>query len=59
MASGPVAPVRHSGFQERLENLVNQSVWRARQEGRVDQVGSPAEVYGSPATPFVARFVGQ
>ncbi len=28
-------------------------------EGRVEQVGSPAEVYGSPATPFVARFVGQ
>ena len=28
-------------------------------EGRVEQIGSPAEVYGSPATPFVARFVGQ
>ncbi len=28
-------------------------------EGRVEQVGSPAEIYGSPATAFVARFVGQ
>jgi putative spermidine/putrescine transport system ATP-binding protein len=28
-------------------------------EGRVEQIGSPAEVYGAPATPFVARFVGQ
>ena len=26
--------------------------------GRVDQVGTPAEVYESPATPFVAGFVG-
>src|SRR5690606_5322830 len=30
VASGDIAPVRHSGAQERLENLVNQSVWRAR-----------------------------
>jgi xylose isomerase len=30
VASGAVAPVRHSGTQERLENLVNQSVWRAK-----------------------------
>ncbi len=28
-------------------------------EGRVEQIGAPAEVYGAPATPFVARFVGQ
>ncbi len=28
-------------------------------EGRVEQVGSPAAIYGSPATAFVARFVGQ
>jgi putative spermidine/putrescine transport system ATP-binding protein len=27
-------------------------------EGRVDQVGTPAEVYERPATPFVADFVG-
>ena len=28
-------------------------------EGRVEQVGPPATIYGSPATAFVARFVGQ
>jgi len=27
-------------------------------EGRIDQVGTPAEVYERPATPFVADFVG-
>src|SRR5436305_14942678 len=27
-------------------------------EGRIDQVGSPAEVYENPATAFVAGFVG-
>ena len=27
-------------------------------EGKVEQVGSPAEVYEHPATPFVAGFVG-
>jgi len=27
-------------------------------QGRVEQVGTPAEVYESPATPFVADFVG-
>ncbi len=26
--------------------------------GRVEQVGPPAEIYGAPATPFVAEFVG-
>jgi len=26
--------------------------------GRIEQVGTPAEIYGSPATPFVAEFVG-
>ena len=26
--------------------------------GRIEQVGSPAEVYERPATPFVAGFVG-
>ena len=30
VASGAIDPVRHSGWQERLENVVNQSVWRAR-----------------------------
>ncbi|MCC8152058.1 MAG: ABC transporter ATP-binding protein [Lachnospiraceae bacterium] len=28
-------------------------------EGRVEQIGSPAEVYRNPQTPFVARFIGQ
>ncbi|MCD8232210.1 MAG: ABC transporter ATP-binding protein [Clostridiales bacterium] len=28
-------------------------------EGRVEQIGTPAEVYRSPQTPFVARFIGQ
>jgi putative spermidine/putrescine transport system ATP-binding protein len=27
-------------------------------QGRIEQIGSPAEIYGSPATPFVAEFVG-
>jgi ABC-type sugar transport system ATPase subunit len=27
-------------------------------QGRIQQIGSPAEVYGAPATTFVARFVG-
>ena len=27
--------------------------------GRVEQVGSPSEIYLNPATPFVARFIGQ
>lgn len=26
--------------------------------GRIEQVGTPGEIYGSPATPFVAEFVG-
>ena len=26
--------------------------------GRIEQVGPPAEMYGSPATPFVAEFIG-
>ena len=27
-------------------------------DGRIEQVGTPAEIYNSPATPFVASFVG-
>ncbi|MBR1217218.1 ABC transporter ATP-binding protein [Bradyrhizobium sp. U87765 SZCCT0131] len=27
--------------------------------GRIEQVGTPREVYGQPATPFVAQFVGE
>ncbi len=26
--------------------------------GKIEQVGSPSEMYGSPATPFVAEFIG-
>lgn len=28
-------------------------------KGRVEQVGSPSEIYLEPATPFVAQFIGQ
>jgi iron(III) transport system ATP-binding protein len=28
-------------------------------DGAIEQVGSPAEIYGRPATPFVADFVGK
>jgi iron(III) transport system ATP-binding protein len=28
-------------------------------EGAIEQLGTPAEIYGSPATPFVADFVGK
>jgi len=28
-------------------------------KGRIEQTDSPAEIYGQPATPFVARFVGE
>ena len=27
--------------------------------GRIEQVGTPREIYGAPATPFVADFVGK
>jgi putative spermidine/putrescine transport system ATP-binding protein len=27
-------------------------------QGRIEQIGPPAEIYGSPMTPFVAEFVG-
>ena len=27
-------------------------------EGRIEQIGTPSEIYNSPATPFVASFVG-
>jgi putative spermidine/putrescine transport system ATP-binding protein len=26
--------------------------------GRIEQIGSPSEMYGAPATPFVAEFIG-
>jgi sulfate transport system ATP-binding protein len=28
-------------------------------EGRIEQIGTPAEIYDHPATPFVMRFVGE
>lgn len=28
-------------------------------KGRVEQIGTPTEIYGDPETPFVANFVGQ
>lgn len=28
-------------------------------EGRIEQIGSPADLYGQPATRFVARFIGE
>jgi sulfate transport system ATP-binding protein len=28
-------------------------------QGRIEQIGSPAEIYDNPATPFVMRFVGE
>jgi len=27
-------------------------------QGKIEQIGTPSEIYGSPATPFVAEFVG-
>jgi putative spermidine/putrescine transport system ATP-binding protein len=27
-------------------------------QGRIEQIGTPADIYGAPATPFVAEFVG-
>src|SRR5438477_5116490 len=27
-------------------------------QGRIEQIGSPVEIYGAPATPFVAEFIG-
>jgi sulfate transport system ATP-binding protein len=42
--------------QEEALELANQIV--VMHEGKVEQVGAPAEVYDQPATPFVAGFVG-
>jgi sulfate transport system ATP-binding protein len=42
--------------QEEALELANQIV--VMHEGRVEQVGSPAEIYDEPTTPFVAGFVG-
>jgi len=42
--------------QEEAMELANQIV--VMHEGRVEQVGSPGQIYDDPATPFVAGFVG-
>lgn len=42
--------------QEEALELANQVV--VMHEGRVEQVGSPNEIYDEPTTPFVAGFVG-
>jgi sulfate transport system ATP-binding protein len=42
--------------QEEALELANQIV--VMHEGRVEQAGSPGEIYDLPATPFVAGFVG-
>ncbi len=42
--------------QEEALELANQIV--VMHDGKVEQVGSPSEIYDEPATPFVAGFVG-
>jgi sulfate transport system ATP-binding protein len=42
--------------QEEALELANQIV--VMHDGKVEQVGSPSEIYDDPATPFVAGFVG-
>jgi sulfate/thiosulfate transport system ATP-binding protein len=42
--------------QEEALELANQIV--VMHEGKVEQVGTPSEIYDEPATPFVAGFVG-
>jgi sulfate transport system ATP-binding protein len=42
--------------QEEALELANQIV--VMHEGKVEQVGSPSEIYDDPITPFVAGFVG-
>jgi sulfate transport system ATP-binding protein len=42
--------------QEEALELANQIV--VMHEGKVEQVGTPGEIYDEPATPFVAGFVG-
>ncbi|MBC7223929.1 MAG: ABC transporter ATP-binding protein [Anaerolineae bacterium] len=43
---------------DQLEALSLADYMAVINEGKVEQVGTPAEVYGSPANVFVARFVG-
>ncbi|MEN9203658.1 MAG: sulfate ABC transporter ATP-binding protein [Thermostichus sp. DG_1_6_bins_120] len=43
--------------QEEAMEVADQIV--VMNQGRIEQVGSPAEIYDHPATPFVMSFVGQ
>src|SRR5207248_9282775 len=42
--------------QEEALELANRVV--VMHEGRIEQIGTPEEIYNQPATPFVAGFVG-
>ena len=42
--------------QEEALELANEVI--VMHEGRVEQVGTPAEIYNDPASPFVAGFIG-
>ena len=43
--------------QEEAMEVADQIV--VMNEGKVEQIGSPEEIYDNPATPFVMRFVGE
>lgn len=43
---------------DQSEALVMSDRVAVMNQGRFEQVGTPQELYGKPATPFVARFVG-
>jgi sulfate transport system ATP-binding protein len=43
--------------QEEAMEVADQLV--VMNKGRVEQVGTPAEIYDNPATPFVMSFIGQ
>ena len=44
---------------DQSEALVMSDRVAVMNEGRFEQVGTPQELYGDPATPFVAQFVGE
>ncbi len=44
---------------DQSEALVMSDLVAVMADGRFDQVGTPRELYREPATPFVARFVGE
>ncbi|HWV87643.1 MAG TPA: sn-glycerol-3-phosphate ABC transporter ATP-binding protein UgpC [Capillimicrobium sp.] len=51
---GTIVHVTHD--QEEAMTLAHRVV--VMNEGRIEQIGTPAEVYRTPATEFVARFIG-